>query len=98
MATYISIGVPSIMVLNEDFDKSRYVLEYQGTIQEAGSLVNTSFLTCDSFIQNVETSVGSVGIYNPDKWQYSHFRFFHKKPITKPCISITLYEVLYISQ
>jgi hypothetical protein len=95
---HISIGVPNSMVFNEGFEKSRYVAEYQGTIQKAGTLMNTNFYTCDSFIQNVGSSAGSLMIYNPDKWGYSHFLFFHEKPKIEPSPSITLYEVLHISQ
>ncbi|MEF7560683.1 DUF4865 family protein [Bacillus thuringiensis] len=93
----INIGVPLVVNLSDDFKKSRYVVEYEGSILQSESLVGTQLNIRNEDVQNIEKSVGNVMVYNPDKWGYSRFSFYNEKPeIVKDNVSI--YEILHISQ
>ncbi|EFI65731.1 hypothetical protein BCSJ1_01497 [Bacillus cereus SJ1] len=93
----INIGVPLVVNLSDDFKKSRYVVEYEGSILQSESLVGTQLNIRNENVQNIEKSVGNVMVYNPDKWGYSRFSFYNEKPeIVKDNVSI--YEILHISQ
>ena len=94
----INIGVPYSVNLDNVIDKVRYVVEYAGNIPEGNSLKNTSFIKATDFVENAEKSVGDITFYNPDKWGYSQFSFFHEKPMISSSDALTLYEVLHVSQ
>lgn len=94
---HIQIGVPLILDLDPNFSKSQYVVEYAGRIAETPSLAGHSLLE----IADVEGSgecLGNVVVYNPDKWGYSHFRFYEKKPDVEASEHLTVYEILHISR
>ncbi len=93
----INIGVPYSIHLNEDFDKSRYVVEITGTLPERKSLLDPKFQTANQYVSNVE-SFGELIIYNPDKWEYSHYSFYHEKPEIQTGKQLTVYQILHISQ
>lgn len=94
---HIQIGVPLVLDVDPDFSNSRYVVEYAGRIAETPSLASHSLLE----ITDVEGSgkcLGNVVVYNPDKWGYSHFRFYEKKPDVQASEHLTVYENLHISR
>jgi hypothetical protein len=95
---HINIGVPLSINLDEDFNKSRYAVEYVGNIPEGKSLINTSFMTSNHHVKSVEKSIGDLIIYNPDKWSYSQFSFYQEKPQIDSTDHLTVYEILHISQ
>lgn len=78
--------------------KSRYVVEYVGSISQKNSLIETQFNFFNKNVQNTENYKGNVIVYNPDKWGYSQFEFYEVKPEIEEIEDITLYEVLHISQ
>ncbi|MGJ7911653.1 DUF4865 family protein [Neobacillus sp. LXY-1] len=91
----INMGVPYSINLDKEFNRSKYVVEVKGNIPESKSLANRDFLP---FQHLVENSLGNVLIYNPDKWSYSNFFFYERKPELSPTDDITIYEILHISQ
>ncbi|MEH7300074.1 DUF4865 family protein [Neobacillus drentensis] len=95
---HINIGVPLNVSMEENFAKSRYVVEFAGSIPEQQSLVDFSFTAEDQYVKNAEAKSGDFLIYNPDKWGYSHFSFFHEKPVVDLSGNLTIYEILHISQ
>ncbi|KFM98853.1 DUF4865 family protein [Bacillus clarus] len=94
----INIGVPLAVNLSDDFKKSRYVVEYAGSISQSKSLIGTQFKTMHQNVQDIENNLGSVLVYNPDKWGYSQFSFYEEKPEIDATNKITMYEILHISQ
>ncbi|EJS67826.1 DUF4865 domain-containing protein [Bacillus cereus] len=94
----INIGIPLAVNLSDDFKKSRYVVEYAGSISQSKSLIGTQFSILNQNAKNTEYCLGNVIVYNPDKWGYSQFNFYEKKPGTEEMKDITIYEVLHISQ
>ncbi|WP_462409479.1 DUF4865 family protein [Neobacillus sp. Marseille-QA0830] len=93
----INIGVPLSIQLSEDFNASRYAVEYAGTIPEGKSLINTQFEISKQYVPNPK-SMGELLIYNPDKWGYSHFSFYREKPEINGSNKLTVYQILHISQ
>ncbi|MDW4525389.1 DUF4865 family protein [Rossellomorea marisflavi] len=94
---HIQIGVPLILDLEPNFSRSQYVVEYAGRIAETSSLADHTFLE----VANVEgygECLGDVVVYNPDKWSYSHFRFYEEKPDVEDSEHLTVYEILHISR
>ncbi|MGE6256318.1 DUF4865 family protein [Heyndrickxia sporothermodurans] len=94
----INIGVPLSIDLGKDFNKSKYVVEYAGTIPESKSLTETPFNPINQYVKDEEKSLGNLLVYNPDKWGYSQFSFYQEKPKIDLAGHLTLYEILYISQ
>ncbi|GAB6428768.1 DUF4865 family protein [Bacillus luti] len=94
----INIGIPLVVNLNNDFKKSRYVVEYAGSISKKESLIGTQFNSSNHNVQNTENCLGNVVVYNPDKWGYSQFHFYEEKPEIEEMQGITIYEIVYISQ
>jgi len=92
---HIHIGVPLRCNLVDDISETKYVMETTGSIREASSLKDTSF---DTNHMEKENMIGDLLVYNPDKWAYSHFRFFRNKPSIHQKSSSTIYQVLHISQ
>ena len=94
----INIGVPLVVNLSDDFKKSRYVVEYAGSISQSKSLIGTQLNTMNENVQNIEKCLGNVIVYNPDKWGYSQFSFYKEKPEIDVMDDVTIYEILHISQ
>ncbi|MBF7146522.1 DUF4865 family protein [Bacillus toyonensis] len=94
----INIGVPFVVNVSNDFRKSRYVVEYVGSISQMDSLIGAQFNISNQNVQNTENCIGNVIVYNPDKWGYSHFDFYEEQPEIEAMKDITIYEVLHISQ
>ncbi|MBF7153344.1 MULTISPECIES: DUF4865 family protein [Bacillus] len=94
----INIGVPLVVNLRDDFKKSKYVVEYVGSISQKNSLIETQFNIFNKNVQNTENCKGNVIVYNTDKWGYSQFEFYEVKPEIEEIEDITIYEVLHISQ
>ncbi|AIM05796.1 hypothetical protein BACvac02_2051 [Bacillus anthracis] len=94
----INIGVPLVVNLSDDFKKSRYVVEYTGSISQSNSLRETQLNTMNENVQNIEKCLGNIIIYNPDKWGYSHIRFYNEKPDMVTNKDVTVYEILHISR
>lgn len=92
---HIHIGVPFRYNLIDDICETKYVMETTGSIREASSLKDTSF---DANHMEKENMIGDLIVYNPDKWAYSHFRFFRNKPSIHQKSQSTIYQVLHISQ
>ncbi|GAB6556432.1 MULTISPECIES: DUF4865 family protein [Bacillus] len=93
----INIGVPLVVNLSNDFKKSRYAVEYTGSISQSNSLRGTQLSTMNENVQNIEKCLGNVIIYNPDKWGYSQFSFYNEKPEIDVMDNVTIYEILHIS-
>ncbi|WHY31014.1 DUF4865 family protein [Bacillus wiedmannii] len=91
----INIGVPLVVNVKDDFKKCRYVVEYEGSIQQSESLIGIQSIIVD---QHVENCLGNVIVYNPDKWGYSQFNFYEEKPDVTANKGVTVYEILYISR
>lgn len=91
----INIGVPFVVNVSNDFRKSRYVVEYVGSISQNKSLIETRL---NKNVQNIEKCLGNVIVYNPDKWGYSQFSFYNEKPEIDVMDNITIYEILHISR
>ncbi|QIW18870.1 DUF4865 family protein [Bacillus thuringiensis] len=91
----INIGAPLVVNLSDDFKKSRYVVEYEGSIQQSESVIGIQSIIVD---QNVENCLGNVIVYNPDKWGYSRFNFYEEKPDITANKGVTVYEILHISR
>lgn len=64
----INIGVPLVVNLSDGFKKSRYVVEYAGSISQSKTLIGTQLKTMNENVQNNEKCLGNVIVYNPDKW------------------------------
>ncbi|MBE5105096.1 DUF4865 family protein [Bacillus thuringiensis] len=94
----INIGVPSVVNLRDDFRKSKYAVEYVGSISQSKSLIGTQLKTRNENVQNIEKCLGNVIVYNPDKWGYSQFSFYNEKPEIDVMNNVTIYEVLHISR
>ncbi|MGE7883936.1 DUF4865 family protein [Bacillus sp. NPDC094077] len=94
----INIGVPLVVNLKDDFRKSRYAVEYAGSISQSKSLIGTQLKTMNENVQNIEKCLGNVIVYNPDKWGYSQFSFYNEKPEIDVMNNVTIYEVLHISR
>ncbi|MFJ8354446.1 DUF4865 family protein [Bacillus paramycoides] len=94
----INIGVPLVVNLSDDFQKSRYVVEYAGSISQSKSLIGTQFNTVHQNAQDTEKNLGNILVYNPDKWGYSQFSFYEEKPEINTMNGITIYEILHISR
>ncbi|PFM66850.1 DUF4865 domain-containing protein [Bacillus cereus] len=94
----INIGVPLVVNLSDDFQKSRYVVEYAGSISQSKSLIGTQFNTVHQNAQDTEKNLGNILVYNPDKWGYSQFSFYEEKPEINAMNGITIYEILHISR
>ncbi|OON43623.1 DUF4865 family protein, partial [Bacillus anthracis] len=90
--------VPLVVNLSDDFKKSRYVVEYTGSISQSNSLRETQLNTMNENVQNIEKCLGNIIIYNPDKWGYSHIRFYNEKPDMVTNKDVTVYEILHISR
>lgn len=91
----INIGVPFVVNVSNDFRKSRYVVEYIGSISQNKSLIETRL---NKNVQNIEKCLGNVIVYNPDKWGYSQFSFYNEKPEIDVMDNVTIYEILHISR
>lgn len=91
----INIGVPFVVNVSNDFRKSRYVVEYVGSISQNKSLIETRL---NKNVQNIEKCLGNVIVYNPDKWGYSQFSFYNEKPEIDVMDNVTIYEILHISR
>ncbi|EJR55955.1 hypothetical protein IIM_01047 [Bacillus cereus VD107] len=94
----INIGVPLVVNLSDDFQKSRYVVEYAGSISQSKSLIGTQFNTVHQNAQDTEKNLGNILVYNPDKWGYSQFSFYEENPEINAMNGITIYEILHISR
>lgn len=95
---HIHIGVPFSMELGTDFHKSKFAIEYAGTIPESKSLLHTPIHSIHADAKNAGRSLGNVILYNPDKWGYSQFSFYEEKPKIEAAEHFTIYEILHISQ
>jgi hypothetical protein len=93
----INIGVPLVVNLSNDFRKSRYAVEYAGSISQSKSLIGTQLNKVNENVQNIEKCLGNVIVYNPDKWGYSQFSFYKEKPEIDVMDDVTIYEILHIS-
>ncbi|WP_237981361.1 DUF4865 family protein [Bacillus thuringiensis] len=91
----INIGVPFVVNVSNDFRKSRYVVEYVGSISQSKTLIETQL---NKNVQNIEKCLGNVIVYNPDKWGYSRFNFYEEKPDIAVNKGVTVYEILHISR
>ncbi|ARJ21620.1 MULTISPECIES: DUF4865 family protein [Bacillus] len=94
----INIGVPLVVNLSNDFRKSRYAVEYAGSISQSKSLIGTQLNKVNENVQNIEKCLGNVIVYNPDKWGYSQFSFYKEKPEIDVMDDVTIYEILHISR
>ncbi|HDR4439040.1 DUF4865 domain-containing protein [Bacillus thuringiensis serovar brasilensis] len=94
----INIGVPLVVNLSDDFKKSKYVVEYTGSIYQSNSLRGTQLNTMNENVQNIEKYLGNIIIYNLDKWGYSHIRFYNEKLDMVTNKDVTVYEILHISR
>jgi hypothetical protein len=94
----INIGVPLSIHLDQDFNKSRYVVEYAGAIPESKSLIDMQFNDTRHYVKDTEKCLGSFLAYNPDKWSYNQFSFYQEKPLVDSSGNLTVYEILHISQ
>ena len=61
--------------------KSRYVVEYTGSISQSNSLRETQLNTMNENVQNIEKCLGNIIIYNPDKWDIAISGFIMKSLI-----------------
>ncbi|MES5894651.1 DUF4865 family protein [Bacillus cereus group sp. RP43] len=93
----INIGVPLVVNLSDDFKKSRYAVEYAGSISQSKSLIGAQFNISNQNVHNTENCIGNVIVYNPDKWGYSQFSFYNEKPEIDIMDNATIYEILHIS-
>lgn len=91
----INIGVPLSINLDKDFYKSKYVMEYAGTVPECKSLANAPLPSTP--LKNLSRNLGDLVIYNPDKWGFSQFQFFQEKPVIDPSNQMTVYQILHVS-
>ncbi|MGE1166908.1 DUF4865 family protein, partial [Peribacillus simplex] len=56
----INIGVPFVVNVSNDFRKSRYVVEYVGSISQMESLIGAQFNISNQNVQNTENCIGNV--------------------------------------
>ena len=94
----IHIGVLLVVNLSDGFKKSRYVVEYAGSISQSKTLIGTQLNTMNENVQNNEKCLGNIIVYNPDKWGYSRFEFYEEKPEIVVNKGVTVYEILHISR
>ena len=93
---HIQIGVPLSVQLEQDFAKSKYVVETEGVIHKANSLLNSAF---EPFhVDKNKDVLATVLIYNPDQWSYNHYGFYREKPNIVSTSPVTVYEILHVSQ
>lgn len=86
----INIAVPLYFELNENFSKSKWLLEIEKNIKPTNKMEKIDFsITSDDIL-------GKVLVYNPHKWQYTEFYFFKDKPIKN--YNGKYYEILHISE
>ncbi|NRD77752.1 DUF4865 family protein [Bacillus sp. BRMEA1] len=95
---HIQIGVSYSINLDKNFHKSHYVIEYAGDIAASKSLRKVPFHSVHDFMEDDEKCLGDLLVYNPDKWRYSHFRFYQDLPAIHLPDHLTIYEILHISQ
>lgn len=90
----INIGVPLKIELSKNFMNAKYVVEINKEIKPSSSLSGYK----DSLEHSYQKDSGLCGntcIYNPDKWRYSQFLFFEKRPETN---ENNIYQILHISK
>ncbi|KRL98951.1 DUF4865 family protein [Liquorilactobacillus satsumensis] len=86
----IEIGITTVVKLEENFKKSKYVIEKTDDILPGDTLQNTNLNATLS-----DTESGKLVIYNPDKWKKVTFSFSEARP--KKENNIRCFEVLHIS-
>ncbi len=91
----INIGVPLLIDLKNDFMDSKFVTEDKYYIVPRLSLSSFRESVLKPNQSDNEFS-GQVCIYNPDKWEYSHFYFYKKRP--DGLCNSNSYQILHISR
>ncbi|MCX8641914.1 MULTISPECIES: DUF4865 family protein [unclassified Gilliamella] len=85
----IHIGVVAQINLSDRFVQSKYMLEENFVIATQPQLKGFDFKH-----PTHQNQTGQIVIYNPDKWMYCIFTFFHEKPTL---VNHNLYQVLHLS-
>lgn len=87
----IEIGITAKLNLSNSFHRSKFVLEEYHDISEQSALKQFDFEA-----KSHSGELGSLIIYNPEKWKYVTFTFFEKKPsITNS--NLKIYSILHLS-
>ncbi|MDQ0362697.1 DUF4865 family protein [Breznakia pachnodae] len=86
----INIAIPFIINISNSIKDSRYVLEIGHNIAE------TDKMKKPTFSKSFDNSLGSLLLYNPDKWKYVEFHFFENKPTNQLGCS-QIYQIFHIS-
>jgi hypothetical protein len=87
---HINIAIPLQVDIEDNILQSKYVIEIEHTIRETNKM---SIPKCS--LQS-ERRLGSVIVYNPDKWKYVEFYFFENLPRNLESAG-SIYEILHLS-
>ena len=87
---HINIAIPLKVNLSDNIIEANYMIEIEHHIH------STNKMHAPNFSQKVENCLGSILVYNPDKWKWVEFYFYKELPLDIT-ISNPIYEILHIS-
>ena len=91
----VNIGIPLLTEFSGNIKDSKYVLEFSGSISPSESLMAVKE-NIMSGLPKIIGSLGSLVIYNPDKWKYNTVIFLEDID-TGTFNASVVYDILHIS-
>ena len=86
----INTGISLLQKFENEFSKSKYLLEIENEIKPMENMKRMEFSISDNKI------IGKVLVYNPENWKYKEYYFFEDIP--EEMENSKIYEILHISQ